>query len=306
VEQPTEPIASHDPPRQRQDNWLAGLKRRLPQGAVRAAAVVMVNVRGQDRLQLPAAHDQHPIQHLPPDGAHPAMGGGILPAPRRPHRRVQHLHRLGSKDRVERGGVLGVPIADQEPESPVRSSRAMNGAVALVLKESGGETLAMTTAQAERRINSTSHPSSWQKIRRNAIHRSSAPAPPSAKSQLGAYDRPTGTHRHNARYASLAAPEDLGGRWQKHHPSRDRRELPVHRPGPTLDTLHAPSTSSGRSSTCWSPRSATPRRPTGSSSAIDTTRVTPAAANHRSGAGVPSRAGGAAARRHGTARPGRQ
>jgi hypothetical protein len=134
MDQPTEPISSHDPPRRRQDNWLAGLKRRLPQGAVRAAAVVMVNVLGQYRLQLPASQDQHLVQHLPPDGAHPAMGVGSLPAPRRSYRRVQHLDRLGSKDRVERGGELGVPIADQEPEPPVRSSRAMNGAVALVLK----------------------------------------------------------------------------------------------------------------------------------------------------------------------------
>jgi hypothetical protein len=37
----------------------------------------------------------------------------------------------------------------------------------------------------------------------------------------------------------------------------------------------------------WSPRSATPRRPTGSSSAIDTTQVTPAEAITDQGAGVP-------------------
>jgi hypothetical protein len=79
MDQPTEPISSCDPPRRRQDSWLAGLKRRLAQGAVRAAAVVMANVRGQYRLQLPASQDQHPVQHLPPDGAHPAMGVGICP-----------------------------------------------------------------------------------------------------------------------------------------------------------------------------------------------------------------------------------
>jgi transposase len=37
----------------------------------------------------------------------------------------------------------------------------------------------------------------------------------------------------------LAAPEDLGGRWRKHHPSRERRELAAHRPCPTLRTLQA-------------------------------------------------------------------
>jgi hypothetical protein len=70
MDQPTEAISSHDPRRRRQDNWHAGSAwRRLPQGAMRAVAVVVVNILGQHRHQLPAAQDQHLIQHLPPNRA---------------------------------------------------------------------------------------------------------------------------------------------------------------------------------------------------------------------------------------------
>jgi hypothetical protein len=124
MDQPTEAISSHDPRRRRHDNWLAGLKgRRLRQGAVRAVQVVMVDVLGQYSLQLPASHDQHPVQHLPPNATDPPLRIGIRP--RRPHRRGEHLDRLGGEDGVERGGELGVPIADQEPNRPTRSSRVM-------------------------------------------------------------------------------------------------------------------------------------------------------------------------------------
>ena len=80
MDQPTEPISSHDPPRRRHDNWDGGSEWRcLLQGAVRAVAVVMVGVLGQHRPQLPAAHDQHPVQQLPPNGAHPPLGEGVGP-----------------------------------------------------------------------------------------------------------------------------------------------------------------------------------------------------------------------------------
>ena len=45
MDQPTEAISSHDPRRRRQDNWHAGSEWRcLPQGAVRAVAVVVMRV----------------------------------------------------------------------------------------------------------------------------------------------------------------------------------------------------------------------------------------------------------------------
>jgi hypothetical protein len=105
TDQPTQPIPLHDPASRRQANWLAGPKRwRLPQRAVGAVAVAMVDVLGQYRPQLPAAQDQRPIQYLPADRAHPALRVGV--GSRRPHRRAQHLDPLGGEDGVERGGEL--------------------------------------------------------------------------------------------------------------------------------------------------------------------------------------------------------
>jgi hypothetical protein len=115
MDQSAEAISSPDPPRRRRDNWHAGSEwRRLRQGAMRAMAVVVIGVLGQHHPQLPAAHDQHPVQHLPPNRAHPALRVRIRP--RRPHRRGEHLDRLGDQDGIERGGELGIPIADQKSE----------------------------------------------------------------------------------------------------------------------------------------------------------------------------------------------
>ena len=81
MDQPTEAISSHDPPRRRQDNWHAGPKwRRLPQGAMRTMAVVVIGVLGQHRPQLPASQDQHPVQHLPPNPCRPSAPRRRSPA----------------------------------------------------------------------------------------------------------------------------------------------------------------------------------------------------------------------------------
>jgi hypothetical protein len=116
MDEPTKPISSHDPPSRRQDNWLAGRKWRcLPQGPVRAVAVVMIGILGQHRPQLPTSEDQHPVQHLSPNRAHPPLRVGIRPW--RPDRRAQHPDPFRGEDRVERAGELGVPITQQEPEA---------------------------------------------------------------------------------------------------------------------------------------------------------------------------------------------
>jgi hypothetical protein len=77
-------------------------------------AVVVIGVLDQHPPQLPTANDQHPVQHLPPNRAHPPLRVRIRP--RRPHRRGEHLDRLGDEDGVEGGGELRVPIADQKLE----------------------------------------------------------------------------------------------------------------------------------------------------------------------------------------------
>ena len=74
----------------------------------------MVGVLGQHQHQLPTAEDQHPIQQLTPNRAHPPLRVGVRLW--RPHRRAKHPDPLSGEDRVERGGELRVPIADQIPE----------------------------------------------------------------------------------------------------------------------------------------------------------------------------------------------
>jgi hypothetical protein len=65
MDQSTESISSHDSPSRHEGRWFAGPERwRLPQGAVRTVAVVVIGVFGQYSLQLPASQDQHPVQHL--------------------------------------------------------------------------------------------------------------------------------------------------------------------------------------------------------------------------------------------------
>jgi hypothetical protein len=115
MDQPTKVISSYDGRSRPDGRWLRRPERwGLPQGAVRAVKVVMVGVLGQHRSQLPTAEDEHPVQHLTPNGADPPLRVGVRP--RCPHRRVQHLDPLGGKDRIEGGGELGIPIAKHKPE----------------------------------------------------------------------------------------------------------------------------------------------------------------------------------------------
>ena len=94
MDQPTESISSSDPPSRQDDRWFGGPERWcLPQGAVRAVAVVVVNVLGQYSLQLPASQDQHPVQYLPPDGADPSLGDRVGPCRRLLV--IRRVHQLG-------------------------------------------------------------------------------------------------------------------------------------------------------------------------------------------------------------------
>jgi len=94
------------------------------QRAVRAVVVVMVDILGQYRPQLPAAHDQHPIQQLPPDGADPPLGVGV--GPRCPHRRAQYPDSLGREDRVERVVNFVFRSRSSNRKRPPRSSSTMS------------------------------------------------------------------------------------------------------------------------------------------------------------------------------------
>jgi hypothetical protein len=125
MEQPTEPISSHDPRRRRQGNAHAGSQWRCPpHGAVRAVAVVMVGGLGQHRPQLPAAGDAHPVQQLLPDGADPPLGVGL--GPRRPHRRPQHPDPSAATTASKPAGSLASRSRTSNRTWPTRSSRPMS------------------------------------------------------------------------------------------------------------------------------------------------------------------------------------
>jgi hypothetical protein len=80
MDQPAKSISSQDAPSRHIDRWLAGLeRRRLPEGAMRTMTVVVSNVPGEHRTQMPTAHDQHPVQNLPPNRTDPPLGEGVHP-----------------------------------------------------------------------------------------------------------------------------------------------------------------------------------------------------------------------------------
>ncbi len=84
MEQATEPIPPHHPPSRHEDHRFARSQRRhLPQRAMRPVGVVMIGILTQHRHQVPTSNDEHPVQALAADRAHPALRVGIRP--RRPH-----------------------------------------------------------------------------------------------------------------------------------------------------------------------------------------------------------------------------
>ena len=115
MDQPTESISPGDGPSRQDDS---GFDRpewwHLSQGTMWTVNVVVIGVLSQHGLQLSASEDEHPVQHLTPNGADPSLRVGIRPW--RPHRRAQHLDPFSGKDRIERRGEPRIPIADQKPE----------------------------------------------------------------------------------------------------------------------------------------------------------------------------------------------
>jgi hypothetical protein len=65
--------------------------------------VVVRHIAHQHHLQLAPAEDQHPIQHLTTNRAHPPFRERVRP--RCPHRCAQDLDALGAEDRIEAVGV---------------------------------------------------------------------------------------------------------------------------------------------------------------------------------------------------------
>jgi hypothetical protein len=74
----------------------------------------MGHVHPRHSLEVAPTQDERPVQALPPDSPHPALGEGVRP--RGLERSEDGGDALGGEDRIEALGELGVPITDQEPE----------------------------------------------------------------------------------------------------------------------------------------------------------------------------------------------
>ena len=97
------------------DGQSGGRVRRLElQRPVRPVLVVMLDVDAEDLLEVPATHDEQPVQALGTDGAYPALGVGVGVG--RLHWRDQHLGALRREHVVEPATELLVPIANQEAD----------------------------------------------------------------------------------------------------------------------------------------------------------------------------------------------
>ena len=87
-----------------------GLWRPLVERSVRAMAVVVAEVLGEDGFKVAATKDEEPIETLAPDRTHEALCDGVRS--RRPDRSPDGPDAFGSEDRVERGRELGIAVSD--------------------------------------------------------------------------------------------------------------------------------------------------------------------------------------------------
>jgi len=80
MDQPTESISPDDGPSRQDDSGFARPEWwHLSQGTMRTVTVVVIGVLSQHGLQLSASEDEHPVQHLTPNGADPSLRVGISP-----------------------------------------------------------------------------------------------------------------------------------------------------------------------------------------------------------------------------------
>jgi len=82
------------------------------ESAVRAFAVVVLDVDPQDMFEMSAADDQEPVEALVADRADESLREGVRL--RRLHQRVDDRDSFAAEQLVEGGGELAVAIVDQE------------------------------------------------------------------------------------------------------------------------------------------------------------------------------------------------
>src|SRR6266542_6761984 len=91
------------------------LRRTQVERAVRPLAVVVLDVRAEDVLEVAAVEDQQPVQALGADGADEPLRDRVRL--RRPRRRLDDPDTFAAKDLVKGAAVLAVPVADQKPHA---------------------------------------------------------------------------------------------------------------------------------------------------------------------------------------------
>jgi hypothetical protein len=115
ADQAAEPVAPENPDVGAWSRRIRTPGRRvLPQCPVRPVRIVVTGVLREDQPQVPLASDQHPVGALGPCRADEPLGDRVHPL--RLRRGRYHLDPASGKDRVERGGELGVPVPDQVGE----------------------------------------------------------------------------------------------------------------------------------------------------------------------------------------------
>ena len=84
----------------------------LAEGPVRPVGVVVVDVFAEDVVQMSPAGDEDAVGALAPRAGYPPLADRI--GPRRPDWRCDDPHAGRGEDGVERVGVFGIPVSDQE------------------------------------------------------------------------------------------------------------------------------------------------------------------------------------------------
>jgi DNA-binding GntR family transcriptional regulator len=84
----------------------------LAEGPVRPVGAVVIDVLAEDVVEMSPAGDEDAVGALAPRAGDPALADRVRS--RRPDRRGDDPHAGRDEDRVERAGVLGIPVSDQE------------------------------------------------------------------------------------------------------------------------------------------------------------------------------------------------
>jgi hypothetical protein len=95
------------------------------QGAVRPVLVVVREVLSEHLPQVSFAVDEQVVGAFPAQGANPALADRVRPGCL--DRSPEDLDAFGSEDGVEAGGVLGVPVPDQEPKRCLEAHEQVTG-----------------------------------------------------------------------------------------------------------------------------------------------------------------------------------